>query len=156
MAENKRVQTRTERVGFSRAKKVVLFILALVIIWATCLFGGNFYAVHAGYGNLGGLLRGNNKAMPPVAVSDLQAVLDKDIAGALKSGELAPSTGAGVSIAVVEHGVTRMFSYGAAKQDSIYEVGSITKTLPGSYFLRWWNRARFGWTSQCANCYPQA
>ena len=69
--------------------------------------------------------------MPPVNVSDLQAVLDKDIAGALKSGELAPSTGAGVSIAVVQHGVSRIFSYGAAKPDSIYEIGSITKTFTG-------------------------
>ena len=95
------------------------------------LFVANFFAVYAGYGNLGGLLRGNDKALPPVAVSDLQAVLDKDIAAALKSGELAPSTGAGVSIAVVEHGVTRIFSYGAAKPDSIYEIGSIAKTFTG-------------------------
>jgi CubicO group peptidase (beta-lactamase class C family) len=32
---------------------------------------------------------------------------------------------------VVEHGVTRIFSYGAAKPDSIYEIGSITKTFTG-------------------------
>ena len=131
MAINDRVQTKPERVGLSRTRKIVLSIVVLVAIWAACLFGGNFYAVHAGYGNLGGLLRGNDKALPPVAVGDLQAVLDKDLAGALKSGELAPSTGAGVSIAVVEHGVTRIFSYGAAKPDSIYEIGSITKTFTG-------------------------
>ncbi|MGC2299472.1 MAG: serine hydrolase, partial [Acidobacteriaceae bacterium] len=70
-------------------------------------------------------------AMAPVDADGLQAVLDRDFAGALKSGELAPSTGGGVSIAVVEHGVRRVFSYGAAKPDSIFEIGSITKTFTG-------------------------
>ncbi|MGA2672637.1 MAG: serine hydrolase domain-containing protein [Terracidiphilus sp.] len=70
-------------------------------------------------------------ALPPVSVADLQSVLDKDIAEALKSGQLAPATGAGVSIAVVEHGVRRVFSYGAAKPDSIFEIGSVTKTFTG-------------------------
>jgi CubicO group peptidase (beta-lactamase class C family) len=70
-------------------------------------------------------------ALAPVAAADLQSVLDRDLAEALKSGELAPGTGAGVSIAVVERGVRRVFSYGAAKQDSIFEIGSITKTFTG-------------------------
>jgi CubicO group peptidase (beta-lactamase class C family) len=70
-------------------------------------------------------------ALAPVTAADLQSVLDRDLAEALKSGELAPGTGAGVSIAVVEHGVRRVFSYGAAKQDSIFEIGSITKTFTG-------------------------
>jgi CubicO group peptidase (beta-lactamase class C family) len=70
-------------------------------------------------------------AMAPVHATDLQLVLDHDLAAALKSGELAPSTGTGVSIAVVDHGVRRFFNYGVAKQDSIYEIGSITKTFTG-------------------------
>jgi len=70
-------------------------------------------------------------ALAPVAAADLQSVLDRDLAGALKSGELAPGTGGGVSIAVVDHGVRRVFSYGAAKPDSIFEIGSITKTFTG-------------------------
>jgi D-alanyl-D-alanine-carboxypeptidase/D-alanyl-D-alanine-endopeptidase len=70
-------------------------------------------------------------ALAPVAAADLQSVLDRDLAEALKSGALAPATGAGVSIAVVEHGVRRVFSYGAAKPDSIFEIGSITKTFTG-------------------------
>lgn len=68
-------------------------------------------------------------ALPPVSVADLQSVLDKDLAEALQSGQLAPSTGAGVSIGVVEHGVRRVFTYGTAKPDSIFEIGSITKTF---------------------------
>ena len=70
-------------------------------------------------------------ALPPVSAADLESVLDKDLAEALKSGQLASGTGAGVSIAVVEHGVRRVFSYGAAKPDSIFEIGSITKTFTG-------------------------
>jgi len=68
-------------------------------------------------------------ALPPVSAADLLSVLDKDLADALKSGELAPSTGAGVSIAVVDHGVRRIFTYGVAKPDSIFEIGSISKTF---------------------------
>ena len=70
-------------------------------------------------------------ALPPVSAADLQSVLDRDLAGALKSGELAPATGTGVSIAVFAHGLRRVFSYGTAKPDSIYEIGSITKTFTG-------------------------
>ena len=70
-------------------------------------------------------------AMPPVAADQLESVLDHDLVGALKNGELASSTEGGVSIAVYEHGVRRVFSYGMAKPDSIYEIGSITKTFTG-------------------------
>jgi CubicO group peptidase (beta-lactamase class C family) len=70
-------------------------------------------------------------AIPPVSAADLQSVLDRDLAVALESGELAPATGAGVSIAVYQHGVRRIFSYGTAKPDSIYEIGSMTKTFTG-------------------------
>lgn len=68
-------------------------------------------------------------AMAPVDVADLGTVLDKDIAGALKGNDLAPGTGGGVTIAVYEHGVRRILTYGEAKADSIYEIGSMTKTL---------------------------
>jgi serine-type D-Ala-D-Ala carboxypeptidase/endopeptidase len=40
-------------------------------------------------------------------------------------------TGAGVSIGVVQRGVQKIFAYGAAQPDSIYEIGSITKTFTG-------------------------
>jgi CubicO group peptidase (beta-lactamase class C family) len=68
-------------------------------------------------------------AMPPVSVQALKAVLDSDLAGALKSGELAPSTDAGVTIGVISHGQRRIFTYGTAKPDSVFEIGSVTKTF---------------------------
>ncbi len=70
-------------------------------------------------------------AMAPVSADQVQQVLAADLAGALKDGELAPSTGAGVSIGVYSHGIGRVFSFGAAKPDSIFEIGSITKTFTG-------------------------
>ncbi len=70
-------------------------------------------------------------AMPPVTAAELKAVMDRDLAKALESGQLAPSTGAGVSIGVIEHGVRRVFCYGTAKPESIFEIGSMSKTFTG-------------------------
>ncbi len=70
-------------------------------------------------------------AMPPVPVAELQSVLDRDLASALKNGALAPGTQAGVAIGVAQHGVTRVFTYGTAQTNSIFEIGSITKTFTG-------------------------
>jgi len=70
-------------------------------------------------------------AMAPVPAAQLHAVLSKDLAQALTSGALAPSTGAGVTIGIVDHGEKQVFSYGTAKPDSIFEIGSITKTFTG-------------------------
>lgn len=70
-------------------------------------------------------------AMPPVAVAELKAVLDRDLAHALKDGALAPATEGGITVGVVQHGVRRIFSYGPAKADSVFEIGSISKTFTG-------------------------
>jgi D-alanyl-D-alanine-carboxypeptidase/D-alanyl-D-alanine-endopeptidase len=70
-------------------------------------------------------------AMPPVALTDLKAVLDRDLVQVLKDGALAPETHGGVAIGVVQHGERHIFSYGAAKPDSVFEIGSITKTFTG-------------------------
>jgi len=70
-------------------------------------------------------------AMAPVPAAQLQTVLNKDLAQAISSGALAPSTGAGVTIGIVDHGEKRVFAYGTAKPDSIFEIGSITKIFTG-------------------------
>jgi serine-type D-Ala-D-Ala carboxypeptidase/endopeptidase len=70
-------------------------------------------------------------AMAPVDAAGMQVVLDRDFEQALKSGTLAPETGCGVTIAVLRNGVRRVFSYGTAKPDSIFEIGSVTKTFTG-------------------------
>jgi CubicO group peptidase (beta-lactamase class C family) len=68
-------------------------------------------------------------ALPPVPVADLKAVLDRDLAAALKDGALAPSTNGGVVIGVEQRGTRRIFAYGPVKEDSIFEIGSISKTF---------------------------
>lgn len=70
-------------------------------------------------------------AIAPVTLDQLQATLDKDLAKSLKDGALAPGTGVGAVIGVIQHGTRRVLAYGAAKQDSISEIGSITKTFTG-------------------------
>jgi serine-type D-Ala-D-Ala carboxypeptidase/endopeptidase len=70
-------------------------------------------------------------AIAPVDAAAMQAVLAQDFAQALKSGALAPATAAGVAIGVVRNGVPRVFAWGSATADSIFEIGSITKTFTG-------------------------
>jgi serine-type D-Ala-D-Ala carboxypeptidase/endopeptidase len=72
-------------------------------------------------------------AMPPVKAADLQSILDRDLAAArtpiFRPGALSEGTGAGIAIGVVQHGVRRVFTFGTAKTDSIFEIGSISKTF---------------------------
>jgi D-alanyl-D-alanine-carboxypeptidase/D-alanyl-D-alanine-endopeptidase len=70
-------------------------------------------------------------AGPPVALADLKAVLDREFAPILDHGVLAKSTGGGIVIGVYDHGQTRIFNYGTAQPDSMFEIGSVTKTFTG-------------------------
>jgi len=70
-------------------------------------------------------------ALPPADANSMKTILDKDLAAALSTGALAPSTHAGVTIGVVTHGQRSIFTYGTAKPDSVFEIGSITKTFTG-------------------------
>jgi CubicO group peptidase (beta-lactamase class C family) len=72
----------------------------------------------------------------PVAARDMQAVMDRDLRQQLTSGELAPGTGAGLAIGVSKHGERRVFTYGAANPDSLFEIASITKTFTGLILAR--------------------
>ncbi len=72
-----------------------------------------------------------DSAVPPVDAASMKAVLDHDLAHALERGALSPETSGGVAIGVLRNGVRRVFAYGTAKPDSIFEIGSITKTFTG-------------------------
>jgi CubicO group peptidase (beta-lactamase class C family) len=72
----------------------------------------------------------------PVAARDIQAVMDRDLKQQLTSGELAPGTGLGMSIGVWQHGEKRVLTYGTAKPDSLFEIGSISKTFTGLMLAR--------------------
>jgi len=64
--------------------------------------------------------------------------------------------GLGMVVGVVKHGERRVSAYGTARPDSVYQIGSITKTFTGSSWRRWWWKERRAWMSRCANCCPQA
>ena len=68
-------------------------------------------------------------AEPPITAENAESVMERDLAAALKNGILAPGSGVGVSIGVVAHGARCVFSLGAAHPDSMFEIGSITKTF---------------------------
>jgi CubicO group peptidase (beta-lactamase class C family) len=70
-------------------------------------------------------------ARPPISLADLEQALDAEFAPVVKDGLLKESTGCGVTIGVIDHGKRRVFHYGAARADSIFEIGSVTKTFTG-------------------------
>ena len=72
---------------------------------------------------------GFNAAMAPLGVAELEPVLRHDLEPAFRSGVFAPGTGGGATVGVWERGEQRVFAYGTAKRDSLFEIGSITKTF---------------------------
>lgn len=70
-------------------------------------------------------------ARPPVPLANLQTALDQEFAPALDHGDLAKSTGGGITIGVYDHGQSKVFAYGTAQSDSMFEIGSVTKTFTG-------------------------
>jgi serine-type D-Ala-D-Ala carboxypeptidase/endopeptidase len=70
-------------------------------------------------------------AMPPVPVDNLKSVLDHEMVPVLDHGVLSSKSGGGFVIGVLDHGQRRIFAYGAAKPDSIFEIASIGKTFTG-------------------------
>jgi serine-type D-Ala-D-Ala carboxypeptidase/endopeptidase len=68
-------------------------------------------------------------AAPPIALADLKPVLDREFAPIVEHGLLSKATGGGLVIGVSDHGQRRIFCFGAAKADSIFEIDSVTKTF---------------------------
>jgi CubicO group peptidase (beta-lactamase class C family) len=71
-----------------------------------------------------------------LSVTDLKPELDRALRQARTSGWLAPGTGGGLAIGVSQYGVRRVFAYGAASPDSLFEIGSISKTFTGLMLAR--------------------
>jgi len=74
---------------------------------------------------------GYDSAIAPISAAELKTVLDRDLALGPAPGmrAFAPGTGLGASIAVYKRGEQRVFTYGTARPDSLFEIGSITKTF---------------------------
>jgi CubicO group peptidase (beta-lactamase class C family) len=111
--------------------------LGLTIVLLHCAMGlmlPLLFAAHATPAKLPAL---TFDATPvPIAARDMQAVMDGDLRQQLTSGELAPGTGAGLAIGILKGGERRVFTYGTAKPDSLFEIGSITKTFTGLMLAR--------------------
>ncbi len=95
-------------------------------------------------------------ALAPVGAEELEAVLDRDLAQARMagSGVLAPGTGAGAAVGVVHHGVRRIFAYGTAKPDSIFEIGSISKTFTGLLLAQMVAEEKVAWGEPLRSLLP--
>jgi serine-type D-Ala-D-Ala carboxypeptidase/endopeptidase len=65
----------------------------------------------------------------PVALGELKPILDQELKPVLDHGLLSKPSGGGLVIGVLDHGDRRIFAYGTAHPDSLFEIGSITKTL---------------------------
>lgn len=70
-------------------------------------------------------------ARPPVPLDELGAALDDEFRPVIGTPTLKTSAGVGIVIGVLQNGQRRIYAYGAAKPDSIYEIGSVTKSFTG-------------------------
>lgn len=70
-------------------------------------------------------------ARPPVPLGQLGGVLDREFAPVTGTHVLEPSAGVGVVVGVLQNGQRRIFAYGAVSKDSIFEIGSVTKSFTG-------------------------
>lgn len=67
----------------------------------------------------------------PLSLSDLQTKLDNELKPLIDIPFLSGSTGIGVAVGIYNHGERKILTYGVAKEDSLFEIGSITKTFTG-------------------------
>ena len=67
----------------------------------------------------------------PLTLPELKARLDAELKPLVGNPTLAGASGIGVAIGVFERGEQRVLTYGVAKEDSLFEIGSITKTFTG-------------------------
>jgi len=69
--------------------------------------------------------------LPPVPLNDLRPVLDRDMLAARDpvTHALVLGPNASIAIGVIQHGQRRIFVYGSAQPDSLFPIGSITKTF---------------------------
>jgi CubicO group peptidase (beta-lactamase class C family) len=63
-------------------------------------------------------------ALPPVDAAGIGPLMKRDLPAELPRGM-------GIVVGVVTHGERRVYAYGTARPDSIYQIGSITKTFTG-------------------------
>ena len=69
--------------------------------------------------------------MDPVSAESMESVLRRDLQKTFGNGLLEASKPTGIAIGVLRAGESRVFTLGTAKTDSLFEIGSVTKTFTG-------------------------
>lgn len=69
--------------------------------------------------------------LPPVPAVELGAQLSRDFGDIVANGWLAPGSAGAVVVGISQDGKRSITVFGAANADSIFEIGSITKTFTG-------------------------
>jgi serine-type D-Ala-D-Ala carboxypeptidase/endopeptidase len=69
--------------------------------------------------------------LPPVPVAELGALLSRDFGDALQNGLLASGSPGGAVIGISQGGERSIVAFGVANAGSIFEIGSVSKTLTG-------------------------
>jgi D-alanyl-D-alanine-carboxypeptidase/D-alanyl-D-alanine-endopeptidase len=108
---------------------LITALKALVVLGALA-----FATSRVGLWSIGSWTRPESERLParaPIALADLKQALDAEFAPIVRDGLLKDSTGCGVAIGIIDHGHRRIFTYGAARADSIFQIGSVTKTFTG-------------------------
>jgi CubicO group peptidase (beta-lactamase class C family) len=125
------------RTMFLAKVAAVASALGLTILLLNCAMGLVLPLVFAGYAAPAVLPAMTfDPALPPLAARDLQSVMDRDLKQQLTTGELRQGTGAGLAIGVLTHGERRVFTYGTANSDSMFQIASISKTFTGLMLAR--------------------
>jgi D-alanyl-D-alanine-carboxypeptidase/D-alanyl-D-alanine-endopeptidase len=83
------------------------------------------------FGSASNTESGRLPARSPIALADLKPILDSEFAPIVNDGLLKPSTGCGLAVGMLDRGDRRVFTYGTADTDSIFQIGSVTKTFTG-------------------------
>jgi serine-type D-Ala-D-Ala carboxypeptidase/endopeptidase len=67
----------------------------------------------------------------PVSAASMESVLRRDLDETLSNGVLSAISPIGIAIGIVRDGERRVFTFGKAQPDAIFEIGAITKTFTG-------------------------
>jgi CubicO group peptidase (beta-lactamase class C family) len=68
---------------------------------------------------------------PPLSLAELHAQMDVELRPMVENPAFAGMSGIGIAVGVYKQGEREVFAYGAAKPDSLFEIGEVTGTFTG-------------------------
>jgi CubicO group peptidase (beta-lactamase class C family) len=73
---------------------------------------------------------------PPLPLTELHAQMDRELRPMVENPAFAGMSGIGIAVGVYKQGERAVWSYGAARPDSLFEIGSVTDTFTGLILAR--------------------